>query len=119
MRALEWRLRQQFELNNRLCALTVSSAEAVCARIAATDNHDISAVGADEIRFRDLVALAAFVLQRQILHRKINTLKVATGYGKIAWGSATASQKNRVEIALKFVDGDINADVGIGSEADS
>ena len=43
--------------------------------------------------FPDLVAFAAFVLQRQILHRKINTLKVATGYGKIAWGSATAGNK--------------------------
>src|SRR5437899_997573 len=71
------RPRQQLELVHGARALAMHGTEAVGAGVAAADDHDVLAARGDEPVVGDRVALAALVLERQVLHREVESPALA------------------------------------------
>ena len=59
---------------------------------------DVLALRGDELVVRDRVALAAPVLQRQVLHREVDALQLASRHRQIARLPGAAGQQNGVEV---------------------
>ena len=85
-------------------ALAVGGAEAVGAGVAAADDDDVLARGGDELLVGDLVALAATVLQRQVLHREMDARQLAARHRQVARQRRAASEDDRVESGAELVD---------------
>ena len=75
-------------------------AQAVGAGIATSDNDDPLPFRTDEIGISNAIALDALVRERQVLHRKVNALELATRHWKIARQSGAAREHNRVELSV-------------------
>ena len=56
---------------------------------------------ADEFGIGNRIAFAAFVLQRQVLHREMDAIQIAPGHGQIARRCRATGQKNRIEVAVR------------------
>src|SRR5437867_3098020 len=96
----------------------MDGAETVGPGIAAPDDHHALAVGRDERLVRDRVALAAPVLELEVLHRVVDTAQLAPGHLEIARPAGAAGQDDRVELAPELSDRDVHAHVAIGTEDD-
>ena len=118
-RARVGRARQQLELMHGAGALAVRGAEAVGAGVAAADDDDVLVLRRDEPIVGDVVALAAAVLQRQILHREVNARELAAGHRQIARARGAAGEHDRIELGAKLVDRHVDADVAAGAEDDA
>src|SRR5947199_320282 len=94
----------------------MDSAQAIRTGIAAADNHDVLVFRADEFRIRDRIALAPLVLKRQVLHREIDSVQLASRHGKVSGSRGASGKKNRVEIVFQFTDGNIHTHVRTGPE---
>src|SRR5688572_539345 len=116
--ALRGRLRQQFKLHDRYRALAMRSAQAVRAGVAAADDDDLFALGRDELIVRNHVAFAAFVLQREVVHREMDAVELAPGDRQIARKRGSAGQQERVIVLSQLFNGDIRPYVGIRLEPD-
>src|SRR5204863_499429 len=110
---------QQLELVDRDGALAMDRAEAVGAGIAAADDHDTLALGRDEAIVRDRVALAASVLERQVLHGEVDAPELPPGHAEVARLAGAARQHERVELAAKRRDRHAHADVTVRPEGDA
>src|SRR5262245_52988477 len=111
--------RQQLELVNGACALSVDGSQAVGAGVTPADDHDVLVLRGDEPLVRNHVALAALVLQRQVVHREVDAGELAAGHGQIARLARAARKHHRVEVLAKVADGRARADVRIGLEDDA
>ena len=111
--------RGRVELMNGDGTLPVDGAETVGARVAATDDDHALAPGADERLVGDRVALAALVLERQVLHREVNTAELAPGNRQVTRRARTAGEDDRVEVTPQIRDGDVDTDVRIRLEHDA
>jgi hypothetical protein len=80
--------------------LTVHRAQTVGARIAAADDHHALTLRGDELLVGHEIALAAPVLQREVVHREVNARQLAAGNGKVSRPAGPASQHHGVELAL-------------------
>src|SRR5215471_14894748 len=94
----------------------MSSAEAVCSRISATDDDDVLIPCADEFTVGDGIAFAALVLKREIFHREMNALQIASLNWQIPGCSGTARKKNGIKLFLHIIDGNIDSHVGVGAK---
>ena len=104
---------------NRLRALAVHGAETVGAGVAAADDDDVLALRRDELLVGDRIALAAPVLECQVLHGKVNAPELAAGHRQIARPARAAGQDDRVEVPAQVPDGHVDADVRVGPEDDA
>ena len=86
----------QLELRHRCGALAVHGAEAIRAGVAAADDHDVLAGGVDP---RQFVAFAVAVLLRQVIHREVHALELASGHVQIARLAGAAGEQDRIEVA--------------------
>src|SRR5262249_6741061 len=111
--------RQEPELMDGPGTLTVHRAQAVGAGIATADDDDALALRRNELCLGDRVALAAPVLERQVLHGEVDAAELAAGYRQIARPARAASQDDRVKIAAEVPDSHVDADVRPGTEDDA
>ena len=72
-------------------------AETVGAGIAAADDHDVLVLRGDEL-IVGTVTLAAAVLQREELHRKVDPLQFAARHRQIARRAGAARQQDGIEV---------------------
>src|ERR1700722_6593249 len=97
------------------------SAQAVCARVAAANDHHafagcMNCTNVIQKKNPGGVALATMILLRQKLHRKVNALELAAFDGQIAWILRAAAQKNRVAFILQRLDRYVHANIRIALE---
>ena len=65
------------------------------------------------------VAFVAAILLGQELHGEVNAFEFAAGNGQVAGLLGAAAEKDGVEAVGERLDGDIDADVGVGLEDDA
>src|SRR5438309_5504379 len=111
--------RQQLELVHGARALAMHGPEAVGAGVAAADDHDVLAAGGDEPVVGDRVALAALVLERQVLHREVDAPERAPRDREIPRPAGAAGEDDRVEVSPDLRDRHVGADVGARPEEDA
>ena len=100
-------------------ALAMHGAQAVGAGVAAADDDDVLARGTDEALVGDGVALAAPVLEGEVLHGEVNARQLAPGHGQIARVAGAAGQHDGVEVAPQVGHRHGDADVGVRLEDDA
>ena len=93
----------------------MAGAQAVCARISASDDKHALAFGVIEVR-RQPVAFATVILLRQELHREVNAFKLTSGDIEIARVFGATSQQNRIVVACERFHRHIAANMGIGKK---
>ena len=93
--------------------------EAVGAGVAAADDHDVLAARGDEPVVGDRVALAALVLERQVLHREVDAPERAPRDREIPRPAGAAGEDDRVEVSPDLRDRHVGADVGARPEEDA
>src|SRR5688572_8237218 len=91
-------------------------AEAVRARVTAADDDDVLAVRGDELAVRDLITLAAPVLQGEVIHRVVDASEVAPRYRQIARLTRAAGEQHRIVVVTQTTRGHVHADVDAGTE---
>ena len=94
-------------------------AQAVGASVAAADDDHAFARGGDQGRAAEIVAFAAPVLLRQVIHREVDAGQLTSRDGQIAWNGRPAAQNDRVELAAELVGGNALADVRVRPELDT
>jgi hypothetical protein len=94
------RLRHQLELRDAGRAVAVAGAHAVAAGVAAADDDDVLAVGAQLAL--ELVAGVDLVLLRQELHREVHAVQLAAGHRQVAALLGAAGQQHGVELGLQL-----------------
>ena len=67
----------------------------------------------------NLVTFASFVLKRQIFHREVDAFQFAARARADRAARRAAGEKDRIELALEFLDGDVHADVRVRAEHDA
>ena len=116
-RALQGRHGHDLKLVDGLGLMAVAGAQAIRAGIAAADDYDALAGGANLIRNR--VAGDHFILLRQELHGEIDALELAAGNVEVAWGFRAAGQQQGVKFLAQILRGNAAAHVSARLEADS
>src|SRR6185503_523152 len=94
------RHREQFEICHRPGAVTIGRSDAIRARVAAADDHDVLVPG-PEIGHA-LVASDALVLQGQELHRIVHARKLAPRDGQVARHLGASGEHHGIEIREHF-----------------
>src|SRR5262245_13682885 len=113
------RPRQQLELVHGPRALAMDGAQTVGAGVAAADDDDALAQRRDEVLVADRVALAAPVLERQVLHGEVDAAELAAGHRQVARPARAARQDDRVEVPAEVPDGHVDADMRPCAEDDA
>ena len=108
------RLGHDLELVNALGALAQAGAQAVRSRIAAAQDHHPLALRVDILRGIQQIALAAPVLLRQKLHRKMDALQLAARNRQVARPLAAARQQHRIEVVHQRLHGQVHAHMRVG-----
>ena len=116
--ALVWRPGQDLELGDGARALAVDRAQAVGAGVAAADDDDVLAFGRDEVAIRDAVALAAPVLEREVVHGEVDPPKLAPGDLEVPRPLRSSGQDDGVEVLAERLDGQCLAHVHARREGD-
>ncbi len=98
------RLREEFELVDRQRFVTMRSAEAIRAGVAAADDHNTLAGGEDTLRIRNTVAFADLVLDGEEVHREVNAFEFASGDFEVTRMFRASGQKDGIEVAAQFVE---------------
>src|SRR5690606_20060459 len=93
---LRWQ-RHDFEVGHAQGALPVRGADAVAARIAATDDDDFLSASEDGDVIGDCVSRDALVLLGEEIHRIVNARELATRYGQVARNARTDREANCIE----------------------
>src|SRR6266542_6798468 len=113
------RARQDLELVDGERALAVHRAEAVGPGVPAADDDHALAAGGDEALVGHRIALAAPVLQRQVLHGEVDPLELASGDRQITRGAGPATEQEGVELPPEIFHGDVDPDVAVDLELDA
>ena len=92
------RTRQDLELGHRERALPEGGADAVRARVAAPDHHDVLVLGGDRDFLGDRVARHPPVLLRQEVHREVHSLQIAPLDRQITRLLRAPREDHRVEL---------------------
>ena len=94
-------------------------AEAVGAGIAAAEDDHALALRRDGLRLAVAAAGDAPVLLRQVLHRQVNAVELAAGYGQLAGRARADGEAYGVEVAAKIGRREVVAHVDARLEADA
>jgi hypothetical protein len=97
-------------------ALPMGGAQTIGAGVAAADDDDGLALGGDEFGVGHAIALAAPVLEGQVLHRVVDAAELAPGNGQVARRAGAAGEQERVEGAPQLVHVHPGPHVGAGDE---
>ncbi len=111
-RPLVGRPRQDLHLVDRARALAVHRAEAVRARVAAAEDHHVLVPRRDEVGLRENVALAAPVLEREVLHREVDAVELAPRDGQVPRVPRAAGQEKRVVLLAQALGVHVDTHVG-------
>src|SRR5688572_30100874 len=106
---LRRRHRHQFELRHGTRTLPVSRAGTVRTRIATADEDDVLAARRDELLIGDRVAFASPVLEREVLHRKVNPVEFAPRHWQVSRLTGSGGEQHGVEVGAEPRDGHITA----------
>ena len=101
---------------DRAGALSVHRAQAVRPRVPPAQDHHALVTRGDEVRVRDVVPLAAPVLEREELHREVDALELPPGDGQVARLARAPGQEQRVVILAETLGIDVDPHVGPGHE---
>ena len=80
----------------------MTSAEAVSARVATSDDDDMFAGSDNIVGGIESIAFAAPILLRQEFHREMNPFEPAPGNVQVAWVFRSARENDGVIAASKF-----------------
>ncbi len=118
-RALVGRPRQDLHLVDRARALAVYGAEAIRARVAAAQDDHALVARRDEVRLRDEVALAAPVLEGEVLHGEVDAVELAPRDRQVARVAGAARQQERVVLLPQALRVHVDTHVGARHEPDA
>src|SRR5690606_31571112 len=88
------------------------------AGVTATDDNYIFP-GRQDLLVFDRISSHTFVLLRQKLHGKVNTLEVASGYRKVTWCRCATAKNDGVKCVSKMLCTDVHADMRICAEGNA
>src|SRR5438270_662244 len=115
-RTLVGRFGHDLKLMNRERLLAMTSAEAVSAGVAATDDDDALSRGKNFNTRIDDVAQAALVLLWKEFHCVVNSLQLAAGNFQVARVLGAAGENDSLIFAAEILDWNFRADFGVGYE---
>ena len=118
-RGLLGRAFEEFDGSHRLRPLPERGAHTVRTRIPSTQNNDVLSPGIDGDFRIDFIAVAAFVLLGQKIHRVVNAIEFATFHREVPAVLSPQTQEHCIEVLAQFGHTQINPDINAGLEGNA
>jgi hypothetical protein len=112
------RLGHNFQLGNAGAAVANGGADAVCARVAAADDHHILTSSGDVVVSHLAVQHRLGVLGQE-LHGEVDALQIAAFDGQVAGTGGAGAEDHRVEVLHQGFGGYVFAHFGVADEGDA
>ena len=111
-------LRHDFELRERTAALAHRRADAIGARVTATDDDDVETLGMN-LRFRGTLSEHRLRRAREVVHREMDSAERASLDGQIARLRGARAEHDGIEIPKHHLGFVVVAHTGVADELDA